>query len=74
MLNKIILGLEAKKSYHKPMSFMSGINQAIELIRSHLPEFEEDIKKAYDSGYSDGVYENGFNGDAQDYFNQNYKP
>lgn len=73
MLQELIDKLESEKQYLHDFT-KGGINLAIELIKQHESKFEEDIKKAYDSGYSDGVYENGFNGDAQDYFNKNYKP
>lgn len=57
---------------------ISAYEHAITLIRSKLPEFEVSIKKAYEHGHSDGSpnsikQDNGFDGDSQDYYNQNYK-
>ena len=69
MLNKIIQKLEEAKSYYKPMSYMSGLNKAISIIKQHESEFEQTIKKAFLASKLElSDYKS-----AQDYYNQNYK-
>lgn len=71
MLQKLIDELKAKKGWHDK-TYYDGIDLAIRVIESKLPEFEDVIKKAYEQGYSDGWYDNGYD-DAQDYYNKTYK-
>ena len=65
-------------TYYSLIDKASELNAAIILIQSKLPDFEDAIKKAYEDGYYDGLpnaikKDNGLDGDAQDYYNQNYK-
>lgn len=71
MLQEIINELEDAK-YCKHEFYQNGINYAITLIRSKLPEFEDAIKKAVTYGNRQEFYD-GSETLGQDYYNQNYK-
>lgn len=74
----ILLNSESMIDHYIQGSAKQSYNEAIELIKKHEPDFEDAIKKAYEDGYYDGLpnaikKDNGLDGDAQDYYNQNYK-
>jgi len=78
MLQKLIDEIEKKIAVEDYAIADNAYRECITLITKAFPDFEAAIKKAYEDGYSDGVpnaikQDNGFDGDAQDYYNKNYK-
>lgn len=72
MLQELIKKLNDEVDATTHEEFDQAIFLAIRFINEALPQFEEEIKKAYNEGSLSTYKKEPKNGQAQDYFNQNY--
>lgn len=72
MLQKLIDELNDRKKMYSPIHH-AAMNDCIILLTKALPDFEEAIKKAFNDGSLATYKKEPQNGQAQDYYNQNYK-
>lgn len=68
----ILLNSESMTDHYIQGSAKQSYNEAIALIQSKLPNFEDAIKKAFSDGRL-SVRDNVGNVTTQDYYNQKYK-